>query len=45
MIATYQPKTKQRARKCGFRVRMRNSPDVLKRRRAKGRWKLAVSKL
>lgn len=43
MIATYQPKTRQRARKCGFRARMKNSPDVIKSRRNKGRWKLAVS--
>jgi ribosomal protein L34 len=42
MIATYQPKKRQRARKTGFRIRMRNSPDVLKRRRAKGRWKLTA---
>jgi large subunit ribosomal protein L34 len=44
MIATYQPKTKQRRRKTGFRARLKTRTGllVLKRRRLKGRWKLAV---
>ncbi|NJK70807.1 MAG: 50S ribosomal protein L34 [Thermales bacterium] len=37
-----QPKKRQRARKHGFRARAKNSPDILKRRRHKGRQKLAV---
>ncbi len=43
MKRTYQPKTRQRARKCGFRVRMRKAPHVLKNRRNKKRQKLAVA--
>ncbi|MBC7406218.1 MAG: 50S ribosomal protein L34 [Candidatus Parcubacteria bacterium] len=40
MIRTYQPSTKRRARTCGFRTRMRNSPNTIKARRAKGRWRI-----
>ncbi|MEM1311928.1 MAG: 50S ribosomal protein L34 [Patescibacteria group bacterium] len=40
MIATYNPKKKQRRRKTGFLVRIRKAANVIKRRRAKGRWKL-----
>lgn len=40
MKRTYQPKSRQRARTCGFRVRSRKSPHTLKARRAKGRKKL-----
>jgi ribosomal protein L34 len=43
MSVTYQPKKRQRARKCGFRARMKNAVHVLKARRQKGRWKLAVT--
>ncbi|MBC7471675.1 MAG: 50S ribosomal protein L34 [candidate division SR1 bacterium] len=42
MIRTYQPKKRQRARTTGFRVRSRKAPKILKARRAKGRYKLAV---
>ncbi|HKJ28212.1 MAG TPA: 50S ribosomal protein L34 [Anaerolineales bacterium] len=40
---TYQPKIRRRVRVHGFRARMktRGGQDVLKRRRAKGRHKLA----
>ncbi|OGD88994.1 50S ribosomal protein L34 [Candidatus Curtissbacteria bacterium RIFCSPLOWO2_01_FULL_39_62] len=41
---TYQPKKRKRARKHGFRKRMQstNGQNVIKRRRAKKRSKLAV---
>jgi large subunit ribosomal protein L34 len=40
---TYQPKKKYRAKKHGFRVRMKSKrgQKVLKRRRAKGRKKIS----
>jgi large subunit ribosomal protein L34 len=43
---TYQPKIRRRVRVHGFRARMATSDgrDVLKRRRLKGRHKLAVTK-
>ena len=39
---TYQPKTKQRRRSHGFLHLMKKHPDILKRKRLKGRWKLTV---
>ncbi|MDP2874189.1 MAG: 50S ribosomal protein L34 [bacterium] len=41
---TWQPKKKKRIRVHGFRKRMASpgGRNVLKRRRAKGRWKLTV---
>ncbi len=43
---TYQPKIRRRVRVHGFRSRMetKGGRGVLKARRAKGRWKLAVTK-
>jgi large subunit ribosomal protein L34 len=43
MSVTYQPKKRQRARKCGFRARNKTKKGklVIKRRRAKGRHSLA----
>jgi large subunit ribosomal protein L34 len=45
MIATYQPKKRQRVRKTGFRARLKTNSGlkILKARRLKGRWSLAVT--
>jgi large subunit ribosomal protein L34 len=42
MPIKFQPKKRKRKRTHGFLIRKRRGGKILKRRRKKGRWKLAV---